>query len=100
MSKTQSDRDFANVRHFVARSSGMRYYAPSMYAPPNAIKCSCWVDKQTGIQSCACAPMMTSDMLFAREQVGGGVRQTIRFSSPCERSAAKYRQRIMAQSTA
>jgi hypothetical protein len=97
---SQDTRDFANMQHFVARSSGMRHYAPAVNAMPNAIMCSCMRDHDTGIQSCACSPMMTSDMMFAPDQIGRGVSQTIRQSTPAERSEVKRRQRIIAQSIA
>ena len=97
---TSDNRDLASMRHFMARSSGIRAYAPSIYKSPGNAMCDCFIDPTTGQSHCVCSAMITTDMAFAPDKMAHVMNPQVRFASPCERAAIKRRQAFIAKSMA
>jgi len=100
--KTIDDRDFANVTRAIASASGRRSFIPEYIAYPSTVQCECRYDPVSRTRSCVCGPVVTADILFGSDDDRASHRRVPRVivSSPCERSEAKKKQRIIAQSIA
>lgn len=97
---TNDNRDAGNLRHFLSRANGNRYYAPAIYSAPGNAICDCAIDPTTGRSYCVCSTMITTDIAFGPDKMSGMINPTLRFATPCERSALKRKQAFIAKSLA
>ena len=95
-------RDMAQMRRIISRGNGRNLYAPQTASTsvPMGTVCECVVDPTTGRQYCVCSSAVTSDMEFGQNKSEYIIHPATRMTSPCERTARKRRQMMIAKSHA